>query len=191
MVEPAWTDGWPVNRDFLLSFLVTFLLTVALVGGAATAVFGLWGRQRETFRTPYFEFELAKGWTCHRDETEYVCEARGTDKTKAVAIVTLKERSPADSLDAYLQFIRRPRSGGSLQPASSSVHYARRIRLGDREWVESLHSGSEVPNYDTYYLATTTSLVGILFTLSTHATLREAQVGELRTMGASVRTYQR
>ena len=191
MVQPARAEGWPVSRVFLLSFSVTFLLAVALIGGAATAVFSLWQRERETFRTPYFEFELAKGWACHRDETEYVCEAKGTQKAKAVAIITLKERSSADSLDAYLEFIRQPRTAGALRLAPSRVHYARRIRLGDREWVESLHSGSESPNFDTYYLATTTSLVGILFTLSTHVSLREAHVDELRAMGASVRTYQR
>ena len=38
--------------------------------------------------------------------------------------------------------------------------------LGSAEWVEALHTGSEIPNYDTYYLGTTTSHLGILVTMS-------------------------
>jgi hypothetical protein len=33
---------------------------------------------------------------------------------------------------------------------------------GAHEWVEALHSGSELTSYDTFYIATNTSYLGVL-----------------------------
>jgi hypothetical protein len=63
--------------------------------------------------------------------------------------------------------------------------------VGDHEWVESLHSGSELPNYDTYYMATTTSNLGILVTMSVHKDSVDRYVAQLRDMIRTLIVYQR
>ena len=44
----------------------------------------------------------------------------------------------------------------------SEVRYVKHSVIAARDWVEALHSGSELSNYDTYYLATNTSYLGIV-----------------------------
>ena len=53
------------------------------------------------------------------------------------------------------------------------MRYVKRRKLGDREWVEALHVGSEIAAYHTYYLATTTSYLAILVTMSAHKTTKQ------------------
>jgi len=73
----------------------------------------------------------------------------------------------------------------------SEVRFVRRTTLGGKEWVEALHIGSELPNYHTYYLATTTSYLGIFVTMSVHQDHTDTFVGELTGMMATLVVYQR
>ena len=59
------------------------------------------------------------------------------------------------------------------------------------EWVEALHSGSEIPNYDTYYFATNTSYLGILVTLSVNRNFSLQYVNRFREMIKTLHVYQR
>jgi hypothetical protein len=71
------------------------------------------------------------------------------------------------------------------------VRFVRRTQLGGKEWVEALHVGSEIQNFHTYYLATTTSNLGILVTLSVHKDRADTFVGQLTEMMTSLTVYQR
>ena len=54
-----------------------------------------------------------------------------------------------------------------------------------------MHIGSEIQYYSTYYLATVTSHVGILVTMSVHQSSVDKFTGEFTDMMSSLRTYQR
>lgn len=168
---------------------MTFAAGLAVLAGVAATVTHFVTDRSTIYRTPYFEFQLAPGWHCHREDSDYICTPTVSDQKKVVVIMTMKERGPSDNLAAYLDHLRRPTA--HRDGFSSTVRYARLVRLGSRDWIESLHSSSEVANYDTYYLATTTSLVAMLLTLSTHRTVQNTASNELRSMMATVRTYQR
>ena len=70
------------------------------------------------------------------------------------------------------------------------MRYVRRRTFGTHEWVEALHSGSEIPNYDTYYLGTTTSNLGILVTMSVHKDSANQYIVELNDMIRTLNIYQ-
>jgi hypothetical protein len=75
--------------------------------------------------------------------------------------MAMKVRNDEDNLQSYEAFLRKTKPDTDGQ-----VRYVKRRKLGAHEWVESLHNGSELKNYDTYYLATNTSYLGILVTMS-------------------------
>jgi hypothetical protein len=56
---------------------------------------------------------------------------------------------------------------------------------------EALHSGSEIPHFDTYYLGTTTSLLGILVTMSVHKGHSAKYIGQMNEMMRTLTVYQR
>jgi hypothetical protein len=111
----------------------------------------------------------------------------------AIAIIAIKERGADDNLMAYEDHLRQSRqlSDKTGSGGASVVSYVKRVRLGHAEWVEALHLGSEVPNYDTYYLATTTSHLGILVTMSVHHDHQSTYVRQLTEMMSSLNLYQK
>lgn len=183
-----------MGSRFLGSFLLALTLTLAALGGVGWAVTRLVvATPREPFLTGAFQFDLAPGWRCELDGTEYVCNPPGKPPHAAIVIMAMKERGKDDRLEAYEEHLRRPkpveRADGST--AMSEVRRVGRIRLGGKEWVEALHVGSELPNFLTYYLATTTSHLGILVTMSTHRDHAATYVAQLNEMMASLSAYQR
>ena len=183
-----------MGSRFLISLATAFGLTLAVLGGIGWAVAQLLvAPPREQFFTSYFQFDLAPGWSCELEGTEYVCTPPGSAPHPAIVIMAMKERGDQDRLEAYEQHLRQPqplnRADGSS--AMSEVRFVRRTTLGGKEWVEALHVGSEVPNYHTYYLATTTSYLGILVTMSVHKDSADAFVRQLTEMMSSLIAYQR
>jgi hypothetical protein len=122
----------------------------------------------DPFRTGSFEFNLAPGWWCDIEGTDYVCNPPGKPPYAAIAIMSIKERGADDTLTAYGNHLSQPKqpADGAIKSSVSEVVYVERIKLGHAEWVEALHRGSENANYNTYYLATTTSHLGIVVTMS-------------------------
>jgi hypothetical protein len=182
-----------MGSRFLVSFVATLLATLVVLGGIGYAVTRITvGPPREAFRAGSFEFDLAPGWWCELDNQAYSCTPPGKPPYTATVLMVVKERSSNDTLRAYEDHLKEPKKdsvGGSGAP--SVVRYVRRSKLGDREWVEALHTGSEIASYDTYYLATTTSLLGILVTMSVHRDHRAAYAQQLRDMMGTLNVYQR
>src|SRR4051812_49096404 len=92
----------PIRTRFLTAFLTCFVATVAILGGAGYLVTRVAvPPPRELFRTGAFEFELAPGWWCELDGTEYVCTPPSKPPHPAIAIIAMKERNGQDNLAAY------------------------------------------------------------------------------------------
>lgn len=185
-----------MGSHFLIAFLTIFCLTLGLLGGAGYGVTLLAvPPPRDVFRTGFYEFEVAPGWECDQDGTEYVCQAKGAKQKGAIAVMAMKERKAGmDSLEAYEAHLAKPQplNGNPAASSISTIRIApRRIMLGANEWLESLHCGSELENFCTYYLGAVTSHVGILITMSYRENEEAAYRADLTEMMKTVRMYQR
>jgi hypothetical protein len=196
-----------MGMRFFAALLIAFFATIAVLGGAVAALGGAGyafmrlalSPERELFRavtfaTPAFELELAPGWWCELDGSEYVCSPGGKPPYAAIAVIAMKERSDNDNLAAYEQHLEQAQQPGVIgnnTAEMSQVRYVRHRILAGHEWVEALHSGSEIPNYDTYYLGTTTSNLGILVTMSVHKDHAGEYIAQLQQMMETLNVYQR
>ena len=182
-----------MGSRFLTSFLVSFLMTVAVLAAGGLAITKATVRKpRDPFRTAAFEFDLATGWSCELDGTEYVCMPPGQEPRSAIAIIAMKERNKADNLQAYEEHLTKPQVnvvGGTSTP--SQVKYVKRRTLGAREWVEALHLGSEIATFETYYLGTVTSNLGVLVTMSVREDHAAEYIQQLNGMMETLNVYQR
>ncbi|HXO71411.1 MAG TPA: hypothetical protein VN838_20805 [Bradyrhizobium sp.] len=183
-----------MGARFVISLLTAFAATLSALGGIGWITARLLvDAPREQFLTSYFMFDLAPGWSCEIEETEYVCRPAGAKPYAAIAIIAMKERNNLDRLEDYQAHLQEPRkavrSGG--ETVMSEIRYVRRKSLAGKQWVEGLHAGSEIPGYLTYYLATTTSYLGILVTLSVHKDHADKYMRQLNEMMESLTVYQR
>lgn len=126
----------------------------------------------KTFRNAYVSFDLTDRWDCTLEQTEWVCRtgAGAGDNREAIIILTAKEVGPTDSLSAYEQHLKTPRSifsrtGAAIQ---SQILKVEQRKINDHQWVDGMHLASEIPNYYTRYLATTKDKIAVLVTFSAH-----------------------
>jgi hypothetical protein len=187
--------GVPGGARFLIALLTAFSATVVVLGGAGYAVSRVAvSPMPDVFRTAAFELELAPGWWCELDGSEYVCSPPGKPPHAAIAVIAMKERNGEDNLQAYEEHLGQPQKIGDSDKGEgkfSEICYVRRTVIGSHEWVEALHANSELSNFDTYYLGTNTSYLGILVTLSVHKDFSAQYVAQLRNMIKTLKIYQR
>jgi hypothetical protein len=188
----------PVGTRLLTAFLIAFLVTVVTLVAAGYAITRIpIASPREIFRAGPLEFDLAPGWWCERDSRkslDYACSPPGKPPYSAAVLVAVKDRSTDDTLQAFenhLKQLKRTAVESSDAGEPSVVRYVKRRKLGDYEWVEALYLGSEIAGYHTYYLATTTSYLAILVTLSVHKDYQAAYMKELNSMMSTLNIYQR
>jgi len=162
-MKSLWTAG----------FAAFFATSIVLLAIGAVAAELLIAPPPKMFTRSSFEFALPEDWRCQVDGTEHVCQGidRGNDETKlSIIVIAQKWRNEADTLAAYLDHLKKPQKypleGGGEQ--SSEVVYARETLRDGYRWIEAIHKGSEIPNYDTFYAATATAHKGILITMSIH-----------------------
>lgn len=126
----------------------------------------------KVFRNAYIAFEMPETWKCNLEQTEWVCRSEQTKESKeAIIILTAKEVGPTDTFSLYESHLNSPiavssRGGGMGQ--SKIVYKSKNVQVNDQTWIDSLHLGSEVPNYFTRYLATIKDKIAILVTFSAH-----------------------
>lgn len=143
----------------------SFLTFLALILLSFTA-------HAKVFRNAYIAFEMPETWKCNLEQTEWVCRSEQTKEAKeAIIILTAKEVGPTDTFPLYEAHLNSPISvnlkGGGI--ASSKIVYkSKKVQINDQPWIDSLHLGSEVPNYFTRYLATIKDKIAILVTFSAH-----------------------
>ncbi len=143
----------------------------------------------ERFATAVYSFELAHGWKCTREGTEYVCSI-GEPPLDAIIIAAMKYRGPTDTMSAYEEHLRSPRPAVGRDGMAELVSMRRQIIAGT-EWIEGVLRDSEVHNYETTYLAANTAEIAILITFSVHERSRAVRYQDLRSMIESLVIYQR
>ncbi|MER8522983.1 hypothetical protein [Mesorhizobium sp. M0220] len=143
----------------------------------------------ERFATDRFSFNLPRGWSCHREVTEYVCQL-GKPPFDATVVLTMKYRAQTDTLASYEAHLREamPAVG---RGGNADLISLKRVTLAGSQWVEGVLRDSEVHNYYTTYLAGNTAEVAILVTFSVHERFRRAREPDLRSMIESLVIYQR
>ncbi|HEX4923349.1 MAG TPA: hypothetical protein VFV50_04655 [Bdellovibrionales bacterium] len=123
------------------------------------------------FRNAYVSFELPNRWECRLEGTEWVCSSLLRDSSReAIIILTAKEAGPSDTLEAYEAHLKTPRviPATKGKPSRSAFKHLKRRQIGGSQWVDSMHLGSEIPNYYTRYMATVKDRLAILVTFSAH-----------------------
>lgn len=182
-----------MTTRFIWALLLAFVVSLTALAGLGYGVSRLrlaLSPQPTIYRNIFFELDLANGWTCRQDGTEQVCFPDQTKPHAAIAVIAMKYRNKDDNLAAYEKHLKQPQKSNDQNPPSE-VRSVKRSMIGEREWVESLHVGSEIPNYLTYYAATATSHVGILVTMSVHKDRADRYIKEFGEMLKTMRTYQR
>lgn len=128
--------------------------------------------QAKVFRNAYISFEMPETWKCNLEQTEWVCRSEQNKESKeAIIILTAKEVGPTDSFPLYQAHLDAPIKISSKAGAiseSKPVYKSKMVQVNDQTWIDSLHLGSEVPNYFTRYLATIKDKIAILVTFSAH-----------------------
>ncbi|MFS4460849.1 hypothetical protein [Bdellovibrio sp. HCB2-146] len=128
--------------------------------------------QAKVFRNAYISFEMPDTWKCNLEQTEWVCRSEQTKESKeAIIILTAKEVGPTDTFPLYETHLNSPitlTARGGAMSESKVVYKSKTVQINDQNWIDSLHLGSEVPNYFTRYLATIKDRIAILVTFSAH-----------------------
>lgn len=155
-----------LHPRFYLGMILTFA-TLMLIGLALAML--LIEPPSRYYRTTFFELPIPKEWDCDVTSTEIECRPVGEAGKTTIIIATAKYRGPMDTFEAYRTHLNTPQlidQGGKAVP--SRPVYVRDTILGGRIWIDGRHEASEVPNYDTRYMATITSRLAILATYSIH-----------------------
>lgn len=174
---------------FWLSQLVTVL---SLTGAGVLIAYVVVPKPPTYHRTSYFEFALPPGWDCEREGTETVCNPAGPPPHDAIIIFTAKYRNESDNLAAYRDHVSKPqkrtdRDGSAYE---STVVRSGEHTIGEYHWIDALQFESEVRNYYTRYLATTTVQIGLLITFSVHKSKLEERMREFDAAVESLRIHQ-
>ncbi|HEX7674879.1 MAG TPA: hypothetical protein VF412_11945 [Bdellovibrio sp.] len=125
----------------------------------------------KVFRNAYIAFEMPESWKCNLEQTEWVCRSEQSKESKeAIIILTAKEVGPTDTFPLYESHLNTPIAINvkGVTQESKIVYKAKTVQINDQNWIDSLHLGSEVPNYFTRYLATIKDKIAILVTFSAH-----------------------
>jgi hypothetical protein len=183
-----------VGPRFIAVSVSVFLVVSICLGGIGYAITLLAvPKPRDMFRGPGFEFQLAEGWWCELDGTEYICSPPGNTPRAAISIIAAKIRNKEDNLKAYEEHLRQqqPLTQKGQDAELSQIGFVRRREIHGQTWIEARHTSSEVKNFDTYYLATNTSFIGILVTLSVHQSQADKYIAQLNQMIETLEIYQR
>lgn len=137
-------------------------------------VFG-WTATARVFQNSYVKFDLPDNWACHQEGAAWVCApTNNTEAREAVIISTAKLAGPDDSLKSFDNYLRQPKTLiGKTKSSLSQPLSVDRKKVGDQDWVEAIHMGSEIPNFTTHYLATVKQKLAILVSLSADQDLRQ------------------
>nr|VFJ62207.1 MAG: hypothetical protein BECKFW1821B_GA0114236_10716 [Candidatus Kentron sp. FW] len=174
-------------------FWVALIMTLAGLSGVGFAIAWLLvPPPADYFRARYFEFALPQGWHCERAGTETVCSPPGNPPQDAIIILAAKVRGGHDSRSQYFDYLGKDKTftlpGG--KQITSEVIYYRKTTIGGYQWVDALHRNSEVPGFNTRYLGTVTSHLGVVVTFTARHEKFEAYNRGFETSIATLRIYQ-
>jgi len=128
------------------------------------------------FSNSYLSFLLPRGWTCKQEEgTEFVCDpprAEG-EPVHSIMILTAKEAGASDTLSEYRQHLEQR---AKMIGPNAVVVAPHLVDISGVIWADATLNASEVPNYNTRYLATVKDGIAVLFTFSAHHSTFEQSV---------------
>lgn len=152
-----------MRLGFSLCFLLCFLLLIVGFNPNANA---------KIFRNAYVSFELPPNWDCKLIGTDWTCVSKFQTKSKeAMIALTAKQAGPADTLPAYMAYLKQPhpiKSKTGKEMVQSKVLHVRQRQVSGHAWVDALHLGSEMTDYYTRYLTTIKGRISVLITFSAH-----------------------
>lgn len=122
----------------------------------------------KTFQNSYIRIDLPDSWSCVQEGIAWVCSpANSSDAREALIVATAKLAGPEDNLNAFLSYLRQPKTviSNSRSTLSQPLSIDRRKAAGV-EWVQAMHRGSEVPNFLTRYMATVKEKLAVLVSFS-------------------------
>jgi hypothetical protein len=160
-----------VLAAFAWRFLLSLGVMSAVVAGLAYSSRALlFHVPPEIYYARGMSIEVPRNWGCRTESTEIVCDPPGSPPYDATIIATAKTADGRDTLDTYMAHLRIPQKTAAVDgtPHVSAVIDVQVATYSTQRWVDSLHRGSELPNYDTRYLATVIGATAILITFSCH-----------------------
>jgi hypothetical protein len=170
-------------KKFALSLPLVFLILWSILWpGAASAA---------KFANAYIEFELPLRWQCRAEKFDWICQKDGA-KRDAIVIFTAKKRTEDESVEAFHDFLLKPRAVTGPDGAAageSAVRLVERREIKGHPWVDALHMASEIPGFYTRYLATVKSDISVLMTISVRGEHFAAYAKEFYDLLASVKVF--
>lgn len=146
------------------------------------------------FANQFVEFQLPARWQCNLESAEWVCQSTNAEKKReAVIILAAKLKGNQDSLDQYLEFLKKSKYYTSPQgkPVKSDKKYAKTITVNNHTWVDSLHLESELPGYYTRYVATVKKDIGVLVTFSVNQKKYQEYLNEIDNMVKTLKVFRK
>jgi hypothetical protein len=146
-----------------MSRFITLAATILIALGVHQPLYAL------PFANQFIAFELPAGWQCNLEAAEWICQNTNPAKQKdAIIILAAKIKGDQDSLDQYLSYLQSPKTYQAIsgKTVKSEAKYAKYAKIGEQNWVDSLHLESEIPGYYTRYLATIKADIAVLVTFS-------------------------
>lgn len=100
-------------------------------------------------------FEVPNHWECNHKHIHIRCKPKG-NKQKIVAVITSYPSKKNENIATLEAILSKPKSLPSVDGTTklSKVYYTKELKVNKVTWLNSLHFGSEVPNYFTQYIAT-------------------------------------
>lgn len=149
----------------------------------------------KTFANQFIEFQLPDKWECQLDGTEWVCQSTDEQKKRdAIIVLAAKiKKAGMDELPIYKSHLEKPQTYQSLsgENITSEPRYVKEIDITGKQWIDSLHLQSEIPDFYTRYLATVESDLGILVTFSVRKDKYDEYSPDIENMVKSLRAFRK
>jgi hypothetical protein len=146
------------------------------------------------FANQFVQFKLPPNWKCTLEGAEWVCQGQDPNRKRdAIIILAAKLKGDQDSLDQYLDYLKKPKNFRSIQkkPVRSEPKYSKTVSLNAHAWVDSLHLESEIPGFYTRYLATIKKDIAVLVTYSINKEKYSTYLSDFEQMVKSLRVFRK
>lgn len=151
--------------------------------------------EAKTFSNQFIEFQLPDKWECQLDGTEWVCQSTDEQKKRdAIIVLAAKiKKAGMDELPVYKAHLEKPAQYQSLsgETVTSEPRYVKEISISSKQWIDSLHLQSEIPDFYTRYLATVEADLGILVTFSVRKDKYDEYAPDIESMTKSLRAFRK
>jgi hypothetical protein len=149
----------------------------------------------KNFANQFIEFQLPDKWECQLDGTEWVCQSTDEQKKRdAIIVLAAKiKKAGMDELSVYKAHLEKPQTYQSLsgETITSEPRYVKEIDISGKQWIDSLHLQSEIPDFYTRYLATVEADLGILVTFSVRKDKYDEYAPDIENMVKSLRAFRK